>query len=88
MLGVQPVCASFDSVGGIAQTAQDLAHTTALLTRNEELSRELDGSWMGVGVGFVDFDAWLPPDYVVEPVDEYWEQTVCGTSGSICKLLT
>lgn len=70
-----PVCSAFDSHGGIARTAGDLASMTALLVGEENLSPSLGESWEGIVLGMVDPDLWQPAPFVVEPNEDFKKQT-------------
>jgi amidase len=67
---------TFDSIGPIARTAKDVADMVGLLM-GEDFTGALKGSWQGVRVGMVQYDAWAPVPFVVEPVEEFTTQTVC-----------
>ena len=70
-----PLAPSFDSVGGLAKTVQDLAEITGVLLRRPELSTHLTRSWASMRVGFVDPKLWQPAPIAVEPHEDFLNQT-------------
>ena len=74
--GIQPISPEFDSVGGLAKTPRDLANIMGILLRRTFDSSHLEGSWKGLGVGFVDPSLWQPAEFVVEPNESFRKQTV------------
>ena len=75
--GIQPISPAFDSVGGLAKTPGDLANIMGiLLGRRTDYPSYLEGSWKGLGVGFVDPNLWQPAEFVVEPNESFRKQTV------------
>ena len=75
-VGIQPISAAFDSVGGLAKTPEDLANVMSILQVQKEYSPYLIGSWKGLRVGFVDPNLWQPADFVVEPNEAFHQQSV------------
>jgi hypothetical protein len=72
-MGLSPF---FDSHGGMAKTVNDLAHMTGILMGGKDFQPFLKGSWTGFSAGMVDPAAWEPAAFVVEPVEEFRQQTV------------
>lgn len=73
--GSQPITDVFDSIGGMAKSPKDLAHLIGVL-QSKDFTTSLSTSWEGLKVGFVDPKLWQPATFVVEPVEEFTEQSV------------
>ena len=88
MDGVLAVTYTFDTVGAMAKSPEDLAHLfTALRTppRDEhsvqasvtiDYSEALTKSWKGIRIGFLDPRIWKLPPWLVSPNEEVVKQTV------------
>jgi amidase len=85
MDGVWQVAASFDTAGGMAKSARDLALLSDMLLQQTNSSRPslveaMQDSWNGISVGFVDMELWrLPPEARGEVLG-YNEQSVSVAS--------
>lgn len=69
------VCSAFNAPSGIARNAGDLASMTGLLLGEENLSPSLPESWEGIVLGMVHPDQWQPAPFVVEPNEDFEQQT-------------
>lgn len=74
--GVLPLSKPFDSIGGAAKTTEDLADLLDILVPGRDFKCFVTKSWKNTKVGFVDPMAWQPADFVVEPNDDFLQQTV------------
>lgn len=74
--GFLPLSKSFDSVGGAAKTAQDLANFLDTLAPGREFKSSISKPWTEIRVGLVDPMLWQPADFVVEPNEYFLQQAV------------
>ncbi|KAF2105614.1 amidase signature domain-containing protein [Lophiotrema nucula] len=80
MEGAWQVAASFDTAGGMAKSALDLALLSNVLLRQKEPNRlslveALQEGWEGISVGFVDIELWRLPLDARGHVPGYNEQS-------------
>ena len=80
--GIQPISPAFDSVGGMAKSAMDLANLMSILQDGKSYDPYMKKSWKGLRVGFVDPKLWQPADFVVEPNEKFRRKTVRILFGS------
>ena len=80
--GIQPISPAFDSVGGMAKSATDLANLMSILQDGKSYGQYMKKSWKGLRVGFVDPKLWQPADFVVEPNKKFRRKTVRILFGS------
>jgi amidase len=62
--------------GAMAKTVQDLADVLSIVMKVDFHSTNLNGSWDGIKLGFVNPDLWQPASFVVEPNESFKMQTV------------
>ncbi|KAK4063145.1 hypothetical protein Trihar35433_8940 [Trichoderma harzianum] len=80
--GVFKLTNAFDSLGGMAKTAQDLAALTEILfltvpgspLASKSLTTEFSSSLDGLRLGFVDVNDWILPSTMLEPDETYMQQ--------------
>lgn len=83
--GVFKLTNAFDSLGGMAKTAQDLAALTEILfltvpgspLASKSLTTEFSSSLNGLRLGFLDVNDWILPPTMLEPDETYMQQRVC-----------
>jgi amidase len=81
MEGAWQVAASFDTAGGMAKSAMDLAMLSDVLLQQANPTRPslvdaMQESWEGFSVGFVDIELWRLPPEARGDVPGYNEQSV------------
>ena len=67
---------TYDSIGPIAKSSQDVADMLGLLLGGRTFTQVLRKSWTGLKIGFVSYDPWAPAPFVVEPVESFTSQVV------------
>ncbi|KAL7951871.1 putative amidase [Trichoderma barbatum] len=80
--GVFKLTNAFDSLGGMAITAQDLAALTEIIfltvpsspLAGKSLTMEFTGSLNGLRLGFVDVNDWMIPQTMLQTDDMYLQQ--------------
>ncbi|KAL7788771.1 putative amidase [Trichoderma afarasin] len=80
--GVFKLTNAFDSLGGMAKTAQDLAALTEILfltvpsspLAGKSLTTEFTSSLDGLRLGFVDVNEWILPPTILKPDEMYLQQ--------------
>lgn len=80
--GVFKLTNAFDSLGGMAKTAQDLAALTEILfltvpgspLASKSLTTEFSSSLDGLRLGLVDVNDWILPPTMLEPDETYMQQ--------------
>ncbi|KAK4081041.1 uncharacterized protein Triagg1_2573 [Trichoderma aggressivum f. europaeum] len=80
--GVFKLTNAFDSLGGMAKTAQDLAALTEILfltvpgspLAGKSLTAEFSSSLNGLRLGFGELDDWQFPSTILEPDEMYLQQ--------------
>ena len=73
--GAMSVCTAFDGHGAMSRTPRDLSDIMGILMGGRDFSSFLCGSWKGLGIGFVDPEAWQP-SWFVDPHEGFRRQTV------------
>lgn len=83
--GIFQLTEAFDSLGGMAKSADDLAALTEFLfssvpgspVAGRNMQLEFRESFKGLRLGFLDIDEWRLPSNVLQPVENYLQQRVC-----------
>ena len=74
---------SLDSIGGMAKSVNDLVDLTEILLSSvpsaprRDLANASKLQWEDLTIGFVDPELWRLPRGLLEPTENYKEQTVC-----------
>lgn len=77
MSGSQASASWVASCGPMAKSVKDLANLmTILMDSHQDFSMNVQQSWKGLRIGFVDPDLWQPAPFVVEPNEDFKAQTV------------
>ena len=84
LAGVISVTSTFDTLGTMARSVDDLAALTEIILDpsaragipKDGFKSRLSGSWAGLRVGFLDPDIWKLPDSLCKPVDSVTAQMV------------
>lgn len=66
---------TFETIGALAKSPQDLANVLAVMM-NTTFSSPLSLSWHCLGVGFVDIKLWEPDPGFVTPNESFTKQYV------------
>jgi hypothetical protein len=93
MKRVWQVAASFDTAGGMAKSARDLAMLSDILLQQANPARAwlvdaMQDDWEGLSVGFVDIELWRLPPEARGDVPGYNEQSVSVSSNYSILILT
>lgn len=81
MEGVWEVARPYDTAGAMAKNVIDLVHVSDILRRTMDdckpsLTENIQNTWQGLSVGFVDIEKWRLPLDTKDPLPGYDEQSV------------
>ncbi|KAI0105341.1 amidase signature domain-containing protein [Nemania sp. FL0031] len=74
MVGTQSGGAAFDSAGPLAKSVEDCADVMEILLPGRDFRNHLNGSWEGIKIAYLSYDAWQFPDSVCEKTPAFDKQ--------------
>ncbi|KAH8704214.1 amidase signature domain-containing protein [Talaromyces proteolyticus] len=84
--GVQPISPVLDCIGGMAKSPKDLASLFNVLQPTRNYEKFLTGSWENLKIGVVDPLQWQPADFIVEPREDFLNQSLTAFHNAISEL--